>query len=232
MVSSIAAGPTLQLTPTTSAPCCSSAGTNRSRRAVQRVAVFFRCDLRDDRQVAQPADGTNRGADFVQVAERLEHEQLDPALEQRRRLLTEPSLRFVDTRAAPGLDPDAERADGARDPRLIARRVPSNAGPLDVHRMHAVSEAERPELHAIRAERVGFDHVGAGADVLLVNFPDEVGLGEVQLVETAVEEDPPRVEHGAGRTVAHEHAPIEFFQERRFAHRTVTSYGTRCDQEL
>ena len=47
------------------------------------------------------------------------------------------------------------------------------------------------------------------ADVGLVDLGDEVGLGEVQLVEGAVEEDALRIEHRAHRAVADEHAPIE-----------------------
>ena len=40
----------------------------------------------------QAAHGTDRGADLVQIAERLEHEQVDAAFEERRRLLAEVRL--------------------------------------------------------------------------------------------------------------------------------------------
>ena len=52
------------------------------RRAVERVAVLLGRHLRDDRQVRHAADGVDRRADLVQVAERLEDEQVDAAFER------------------------------------------------------------------------------------------------------------------------------------------------------
>ena len=51
------------------------------RRAVQRVAIFLGPHLRDDRQVRHRTHGVDGGADFVQIAEGLEDEQIDAALE-------------------------------------------------------------------------------------------------------------------------------------------------------
>ena len=117
IVSSIAAGPTLQFSPTTSAPQRSSSGTNASgARAVAGVAVFLGRHLRDDRQVADRAHAANRGADLVDVAEGLEHEEIDAAFDERARLLGEVLLRLVDAGLAPGLDANAERTDRARRP--------------------------------------------------------------------------------------------------------------------
>ena len=52
------------------------------RRAVERVAVLLGRHLRDDRQIRHAAHGVDRRADLVQIAERLEDEQIDAAVER------------------------------------------------------------------------------------------------------------------------------------------------------
>ena len=84
--------------------------------------------------VAEAAHGADRRADLVDVAEGLEHEQIDAAFEQRRRLLAEVRLGLVDAGLAPRLDADAERADRAGDVGLLARRVARDPRPLRVDR--------------------------------------------------------------------------------------------------
>ena len=113
------------------------------RHAVQRVAVVFRRHLRDDRQVAHAADGANRRADLVDVAKRLEHEQIDATVDERRGLLAEMLFRLVDAGLAPRLDANAERADRAGDVGVVARRVPRDLRPLDVDRAHLIGQTER-----------------------------------------------------------------------------------------
>ena len=194
------------------------------RRAVERVAVLLGRHLRDDRQVADAAHRVDRGAHLVQVAERLEDEQVDAAVDQRLRLLAEVLARLVDAGLAPGLDADAERADRAGDVGLLARRVARNPRPLFVDRVQPVGEAERSELDAVRAEGVGFDHVRAGADVLLVHLGHQIRLGDVQRVEALVDEDALRVEHRAHRAVAHEDALVQGVSER-LQHRVTWSIG-------
>src|SRR5262249_12455353 len=91
--------------------------------AVETVAVLLRRHLRDDRQIAETAHGADRGADLIDVAERLEHEEVDAAVDQRLRLRAKVLLRLVDARLAPRLDADAERTDRPGDIGLIARGV-------------------------------------------------------------------------------------------------------------
>ena len=108
------------------------------RRAVERVAVLFGRHLRDDRQVRHAAHGVDRGADLVQVAERLEDEQVDAAVGERLRLLAEILARLVDAGLAPRLDADAERPDRAGDVGLLARRrARAICAPCDVDRRAA-----------------------------------------------------------------------------------------------
>ncbi len=180
------------------------------RRAVARVAIFLGRHLGNDRQVADRAHATNGSADLVDVAEGLEHEQVDAAVDEGTRLLGEILLRFVNASLPPGLDANAKRADRARDPGLLFGGTARQPRALEIDRVHLVRQAEVAQLDAVRAEGVGFDHVRAIADVGLVDLGDEIRLGKVQLVKRAIEKDALGIEHRAHRTVAHEHAPFEF----------------------
>ena len=181
------------------------------RRAVERVAVLFGRHLRDDRPIGHAAHRVDRGADLVHVAERLEDEQVDAAVGQRLRLLAEVLARFVDAGLSPRLDPDAERPDRAGDVGLAACRggAARDPRPLDVDRLELVGETERAELEAVRAEGIGLDDVGAGAEVVPVNVRDELRLRQVERIEALVDEDPLRVQHRPHRAVADEHAIVE-----------------------
>ena len=60
---------------------------------------------------------------------------------------------------------------------------------------------------AVGAEGVGFKNLGAGLQILLVDGENQAGVGEVQLVVAAVDEDAARVEHGAHGAVG-EHGTV------------------------
>ena len=66
---------------------------------------------------------------------------------------------------------------------------------VDLGHFSGQSMAGQPE--AVGAEGVGLKNLGAGLQVLLVNGEDQAGIGEVQLVVAAVDEDAAGVEHGA-----------------------------------
>ena len=216
IVSSIGAGPTAQLTPITVAPAASSSGANRSGGVPSSVfAVLLGRHLRDDRQVGDDPDGIDGGADLVQIAEGLEDEQIDAALEQRLRLLAEVLARLVDAGLAPRLDADAQRTDRAGHVRAVARRATRDPRALDVDLAQRVGQAERAELDAVRAERVRLDDVGAGADVLVVDLLHQVRPRQVQRVEALVDEHALRVEHRPHRAVADEDALGERVGERQ-----------------
>src|SRR5690606_22481836 len=136
--------------------------------------------------VADGTDGRDGGADLVDVAEGLEDEQVDAGFGQRGRLLAEDALRLVDARAAPRLDADAERPDGAGDERPVARGLAGDAHAGGVDRLELAGEPERFELHAVGAEGVALEDVSARPDVLPVHLFDEVGLAQVECVEGAV----------------------------------------------
>ena len=168
IVSSIGAGPTLQLTPTTSAPRSSEHRRELlGRRAVEAVAILLGRHLRDDGQVADAADGGDRRADLVEVAERLEDEQVDAALEQRLGLLREHTAPLRRRRSCPTAR-RGRRADRSRRPRTCPVAGHARARAARRRRLmasHPLAQAERAQLDPIGAERVGLDDVGAGAQV-------------------------------------------------------------------
>src|SRR4029077_7079848 len=82
-----------------------------------------------------------------------------------------------------------------------------------VDRAQLVGEAEGSQLDPVGAEGVGLDDVGTGADVLLVDFGDQVRLRDVERVEALVDEDALGIEHRAHRAVADEHALVQRVQE-------------------
>ena len=131
IVSSIAAGPTLQFRPMTSAPSASSSAANCSGGVPSAVApsspVVICATIGRVRDGADAADG---GAELGDVAEGLEHEQIDAALGERLGLLAERRFRFVEAGLAPRLDAHAERTDRAGDVGLAARRLAGDAHAL------------------------------------------------------------------------------------------------------
>ncbi len=185
------------------------------RRAIEAVAVFFGRDLRHDRQIADSAHGVDRRRRFVPVAERLEHQQVHAAFDERRRLLAEELARFVEPGLAPGLDAHAERPDGAGHIRRVTRGRPRQPGAGQVDGMHLVAQAEGTQLQSRGAKRVGLDDIGAGRQVLAVYLAHEVGLRGVERLEAAVDEHTPAVQLGAHRAVADEHTRGEGVEKTR-----------------
>jgi hypothetical protein len=212
IVSSIGAGPTAQFTPMTVAPLFELRREPLGRRAVERVAILFGGHLRHDRQIGQRPHRVDRRADLVQIAKRLEDEQIDAAFEKRARLLAEVLARFVDADLAPRLDADAQRPDRAGHVGALARRAARDARPFDVDRDQRVGQTERPELDPVGAEGIGLDDVGAGADVILVDFLDELRPRQVQRIEALVDEHALRVPR-PHRPIADEDPLVQCFDE-------------------
>ena len=182
------------------------------RRAVQGGAIFFGSHLRDDRQVAHAAHRGDRGANLVQVAKSLEDEQVHLAVNQRLRLLAEHRFGFIDAGLAPRLDAHAKRADGAGHVGGLSRllhRAPGERGAGEVDVAHLIAQAKAAQLHAVGAERIGLDDVGARLQVIAVNIHHQVGLRLVERLEAAVDEHTLRVQHRAHGAVAHKHTIIQ-----------------------
>ena len=206
-----------QLTPMTVAPRRSSSGANRSGGVPSSVlpsssvvicATIGRSDTLRTASIAAPISFRSRN---VSRMNRSTPPSASACACSRKYV-----ARLVDAGLAPRLDADAERADRAGDVGAD-RRAAWRAifAPCALIVVQLVGEAERAELDAVGAERVGLDDVGAGADVLLVHLGDEIRLREVQRVEALVDEDALRVQHRPHRAVADEHALVERFEKRR-----------------
>ena len=86
------------------------------------------------------------------------------------------------------------------------------------------------ELDPVGAEGIGFDQLGAGGNVRSVNFLDDFGLCEVELVEGALEADAARVELGAHGAVAQQGAaakPLEERMDARFVAFRAGAHGAQ-----
>ena len=152
----------------------------------RRFAVHLDGHLGDDRQVRHLADRADRLFDDGQFRERLEYEQIDPALGESFGLLFEKVLRLVERRRSERLDAQAQRPDRTRDIGLFAGRFACDAGGGDVDVAKLSFEPVRLQFVPRGSERVRFDDVGTRFYVLVVHLADEVGRCDVQLVVAAV----------------------------------------------
>ena len=172
-------------------------------------------DLRDNGDFA--AGGLVRGADsfaeFVEIAERFEDQQIDAGFQQRVDLLAEDGAGLGERRGAQRLDAHAQRAHRAGHEGGFLGRFASqaHAGLVDGRQLFGHSEPRQPR--AVGAERVGLDDFSACLDVVLVDLANQIGRREIQLVETAVDEDAAGVEHGAHGAVRHQDAAGQLLTE-------------------
>ena len=207
-VSSVALGPTEQLRPIT------STGQVFISRVKVSVSVppgrwpkssMVTCAIIGTSPPAASRPAMHRLAQFVQVAEGLEDQQIDAGFEQGIDLFAEGGARFGEGGGSERLDAHVERSHGAGDERAVGRLAgQAHAGQVDG--LQLFGEAERAQTLPGGAEGVGFQDLGAGFDVLLMDLANHVGRGEVQLVEAAVDEDAARVEHGTHGAIGHDHA--------------------------
>ena len=144
-------------------------------------------------------------AQFVEVAERLEDQQVDAGFEQGIDLFAEGGARFGEGGGPERLDAHVERSHGAGDERAVGRFArQAHAGQVDG--LQLFGEAERAQTLPGGAERVGFQDLGAGLGVLLMDLANHVRRREVELVEAAVDEHAARVQHGTHGAIGHDYA--------------------------
>jgi len=111
----------------------------------------------------------------------------------------------------------ADRPDRAGDEDRLAGDLASLPGELDGSEVDVADPAVEPvagELDPVGAEGVGLDQLRAGRNVRPVNFLDDFGLGQVELVEGALEAHPACVELGSHGAVPEERAAREPLKER------------------
>ena len=163
-----------------------------------------------------PAGLVDRPREVFEQRERLEHEQVDPALEQPVELLADgrPNGRLAQPQQLAGRR--AERPDGSADPGVAPDHVAGLAGELraaPVECARPVGQAVRGQPDPVGAEGRGLDQLGAGLEVLAVDRPDDLRTGRDQLVEVGPLRDPAGIEQRAHRAVGQQRPGRESGQE-------------------
>ena len=177
-------------------------------RSVLQTAVVFDAQVRHDDHFGSGglACRFHGGANFVQVSKRLEHQAVDAGFDQGVDLLAEDGTGFVDGGGTERLQANAQRSDGGPHKGLISGGLAGDSYTGLIDEPDLVREAEGRQTLAVRAERIGLDDLGPGADVFLVDVAHQGGEREVQLVITAVDEGAFGIEHGAHGAVRHPYA--------------------------
>ena len=178
------------------------------RRSIQAVAFIVHRDHHHDRQIGRGfLRRQQRFARLVQRRHGLDDEHVHARIDQRANLLGKCGARLIEPGFAQRLQPHAQRPDGARHPGLASLLFfqvgngllgEPHAGGVDLGHFAGQSVARQPE--AVGAERVGLQNLGAGLQVVFVDGQDQPGIGEIQLVVAAVDEDAAGIQnraHGA-----------------------------------
>ena len=201
---------------------CGRVGCGHAR---QRLGALVERQRRDDRKRGDAANGLDRGLQLVELVERLDHEQVDAAAVEDRRLLGE-DLGTLVGRERVGV---AERPDRAGDEDLPARDLARLAGELDpgaVDSLELVLQEELRQFLPVGAERVGLDQVRACADEARVEGLDALGRLQVRLLGAAQTRDCARDEDAHPAVADHDRARGEALFEPA-AHAGSTLLRTR-----
>ncbi len=184
--------------------------------AAGQVAVIVDSDLRDDRDLGP--GGFPRAPSGLRASRRGCRRFREPADRRRRPASTSACSRKMARASAKEVGPSGSMCapSGPIAPATKAfSRAASRARrtPAWLICMQLFGKAECAQAHAVGAERVRFKNLRAGLDVFLVNLPDHVGRGDIQLVETAVDEHPASIKHGAHGAVGDHGAARELVAE-------------------
>ena len=185
------------------------------RGAVAQGAVVFDAQLRDDHHLGAGgfARGENRFADFVDVAKRFEHQQIDAGFHQRVDLLAKNRAGFFETGRTERLQANSQRSDGSGDEGLIASGFAGDAHAGMIDQADLFCKPESGQALAIRAEGVGFENLGARFDVLLMNVAHQRGERKIQLVIAAIDENAFGIKHGPHGAIGHQNMFIKCVAE-------------------
>ena len=195
-------------------PLREARGRMLGRGAIEAVAFVVDRDHDQDGQVGSDFTGGGEGfAGFVERGHGFNDEQVRAGLSQGIDLFGKGGTGFVEAGFAEGLKAHAKRADGAGDPGFSCLLFPevldglagkTDAGGVDFRDLASQSMAGQAE--AVGAKGVGFDNLRTGLQIFLVDGENQAGVGQVQLVVTAVDEDATGVEHGSHGAVGENRA--------------------------
>ncbi len=169
------------------------------------------------------ADSVDRAEEFFDVAESFQDEKIHAALFEGSGLLLEDGEDLLVGKFADVLD-DSERADRAGDQDFVLggfARFASDFHAAMIQLHGAVGHPKLAELVTVRAEGVGFDDLGAGFEVALVDVENGFGVEGIQLVHTALRADE-LVEQGAHGSVGDEDGVAEALVEVFDFHRAAS----------
>src|SRR5262249_35327045 len=142
-------------------------------RAFQAVAVFFDGHLHHQRPVRYIPYAANSRVNFIQIEKRFQNEYMDATVDERLCLFSKNNLRFFNRGLAPRLDANSQRADSPGYQDIIAGDVASDPGALNVDLTYLVGKTMSHQLCPVRPERVRFNNIGAGLDVIEMNLPHQ-----------------------------------------------------------
>ena len=200
------AGPVEQFTPMAfGAPLGEQRRGLLRRRAVEAIAVVVDRDHDEHGQFGRGfLRRGQRLASFVQSRHGFDDEHVDAGGHQGADLFDECSAGLVEPGLAQRLEAHAQRSDRAGHPGFAGLLVLEmghgllrqlDAGGIDLGHLAGQSMARQAE--SIGAEGVGFENFRAGLQIVFVDGKNQVGVGKIQLVVAAVDEDAARVKHGA-----------------------------------
>ena len=159
------------------------------------------------------ARGRQRLASLVQGGHGLDAEHIHASLGEGANLLDKSLSCFVQAGLTQRFEAHSQRADGACNPRLpcllfleVIDGLTGQLYPGGIDLGHIAGQTVASQPETIGAKGVGLDKLGAGLQVLLVNRQDQAGVGEVQLVVTAVDEDAAGVEDSAHGSIGEDWA--------------------------
>ncbi len=128
----------------------------------------------------------------------------------RKTALTVAQIARAFVRAAEEVAAGPHRAEHVR---VAGSRFACDAHTGDVELAHARSEPVLLESQSVGAERVRLDDLRARPQIVLVHLGDELGAGDVQLLEARVVEDAPLVELGPHGAVDDQHTGTDGVEE-------------------
>jgi hypothetical protein len=176
--------------------------------AVVCLAIGSDGHLSDDRKITEAPHCLEGRPELGHVAECFQDETAHPPIEQSPHLPRERRTSLIERHLAERLDADTERTDSPDHCGALAGRFASQPCGYGVDPLGLVGQSAAGKLDGIGAEGIRFDHLGAGAYILPVNFPNHIRLPKVQLVVADVEEHALSVEHGAHGSINHVHTAI------------------------
>jgi hypothetical protein len=199
------------------APLEQHLGGARRAASVADARLLVEAPVRRDRQAGRAPRRLHCDAHLDWVADRLDRQEVDAALGQRRHLLGERVARLVlgigrrerRRRQEPG-GPDRAGHVG-----VVSGNVARDGRGRAVHVAHLLAEPVTREPRRAGAEGVGLDDLRAGAEIVAVHRAHQIRLGEIHLVEVVREEDAALVQLRSHRAVADERPSREDLEKRQ-----------------